>query len=266
MHLALSRWFRSKRGGANLLFQLLLRLSNGWEVWREVKATKPVTKLALRRGPIISARPEDQAVSLFWEIFVDHCYTRRNFYLPRFGDTIVDLGANIGVFSLHCQHIAPGVRIHAVEPNPSAFAQLQKNLAHNNLGSSVATYSIAVSDRSGVLYLKPGVAISGHQELVASGDGKPIPCVKLEDFFALAKIDRCDLLKIDTEGGELAIIEGASRNIWSRIRNIVIEYHDNVNPGSGLRLHRYLTELGFATQIKPTPGFPHLGTIYARRR
>jgi len=265
MPCTLSQWFRSKRAGVNALVQLLRHLTNGWEVWRQLKRGSPITRLTLRSGPTIHARPEDSAFGLFWEIFVDRCYLGRDFYHPKPGDTVVDLGANIGVFVLQCQHTTPGVRVHAVEPNPPTFAQLKHNLADNRLEHSVAVYPLAISGNHGSLYLKQGVPVSGHQQLLTSGDGDPIPCITIEGLFAHAGIEHCDLLKIDTEGAELAIVEGASRDIWPLIQRVVLEYHDNIHPGCGERLHHYLTRMGFASQIKPTPGFPHLGMIYARR-
>ncbi len=79
----------------------------------------------------------------------------------------------------------------------------------------------------------------------------------------LARIERCDLLKIDAEGAEIAIIEGADRCIWPRISNVAIEYHDYIHPESGERLKSYIAGLGFTAHIKTN--FSDRGLIYARR-
>ena len=187
VHLTMPMWLRSKQAGANLLLQLLKHTTNGWKVWRQIKTGEPVTRLDLRGGPTIYARPkEDNVYRLFWEIMVERSYTTRDFYWPMPDHTIVDIGANIGVFALECQRIAPGVRIHAVEPSPGTFAQLQQNLLYNRLDASITPYRLAVSDHHGSPYLKPGAETSAHQELISSGNGDPIPCVTLDKLFTRA--------------------------------------------------------------------------------
>jgi FkbM family methyltransferase len=247
---------------ARILPRLLTRLENGMEVWRDFRAGRQPARLVLRGGPTIHLREQDEGFALFWEIYVDNCYLRPGFYRPAPGDTILDLGANIGVFSIQCQHAATGVRIHAVEPNPATFGQLRLNVSANRLDAAISTYNLAVSDAEGTLYLEEA-GFAGHQALNAAGRGVPVPCVTLDQLFATAGIDRVDLLKIDTEGAEVAIVAGASRGLWYRVRRVVIEYHENVNPGCGRDLLRQLTDLGYTCESIPIPRYPNLGIIYA---
>ncbi len=260
--LTIREWLGSKRSGATVLFQLLKHLENGWDVWRRRRRGQPVARLALRGGPPIHARPEDDGIGLFGEIVVQRCYTQPWFYRPRPTDTVVDVGANVGCFVLECQHRAPGIRVHAVEPNPSTFEQLLENVKRNELQTVVTAYQLAVSDQRGSLYLEPGGYTTGHQGLTRSGDGQPVRCETLDDLFARAGIERCDLLKIDTEGGEVSIVEGATPDLWDAVERVVLEYH---RPDTGSRLERYLTGLGFQCRREPNPGCPHLGLLYARK-
>jgi FkbM family methyltransferase len=244
--------------------QYLRHLDNGWEVWRAVRAGRPVTRLAVRRGPVIHARPQDPATFVFEEIFVGACYEPPGFPPIEPGQTVVDLGANIGVFTLRCQFLAPGVRVHAVEPDPSTFAQLQENVRRNGLEASVTTHHLAISDSSEPLFLEP-TDINAHRSLSHTPHGDPIPAMALDAFFAHAGIDRCDLLKIDTEGAEIAIIEGASRDFWPRVDRLAIEYHHNDTRGTAERLRRYLEGLGYQCEGETNPAYSH-GLLFASRR
>jgi FkbM family methyltransferase len=241
-------------------------LENHREAFEAFRSGRRVSELIVKGGPTIGARPTDEALVAFWEIFVERCYLRPDFYLPRPQDVILDIGANIGTFSLHCQKLAPGVRVFAAEPNPGTFAQLQANIERNNLGAAVTAFNLALSDHEGTLHIDERSDTSGHQRLLDAGDGVAIPCLTLDQFFERAGIDRCDLLKVDTEGAETAIVEGASRGLWDRVDKVVIEYHDI--PGEVIRgevVARKLTELGYRVRSEPARYYPNLGLIYATK-
>ena len=72
-----------------------------------------------------------EAEFLYQEIFVRRAYFQSGVSLPATGQpTVVDVGANIGLFSLACHRANPHCRLVAVEPAPAAFAVLERNLSH----------------------------------------------------------------------------------------------------------------------------------------
>ena len=72
-----------------------------------------------------------EAEFLYEEIFVRRAYFQSGVSLPATGQpTVVDVGANIGLFSLACHRANPRCRLVAVEPAPAAFAVLERNLSH----------------------------------------------------------------------------------------------------------------------------------------
>ena len=72
-----------------------------------------------------------EAEFLYQEIFVRRAYFQSGVSLPATGQpTVVDVGANIGLFSLACHRANPNCRLVAVEPAPAAFAVLERNLSH----------------------------------------------------------------------------------------------------------------------------------------
>ncbi len=78
------------------------------------------------------------------EIFVDGVYTRQGGVEIRKGGVVLDVGANIGVFTLFAAAQAPDVEIHAFEPVPQIFEALKANTAH--LGPRVHLYNVGLGD------------------------------------------------------------------------------------------------------------------------
>src|SRR6185436_17412523 len=81
---------------------------------------------------------------LYKEIFEDECYLRHGIRL-RDGDTVVDIGANIGLFSLFVMSRSKNPRIYAFEPAPEVSELLRANC--NAYGSNVHVSNVGVSDR-----------------------------------------------------------------------------------------------------------------------
>lgn len=248
---------------ARVYGRLAMHLKNPGEALRGFRDNRPIRRLVVRGGPTIEARAEDDAFGIFWEVFVQRCYLRPGFYRPAAGDTIVDLGANIGVFTLQCASTR-GVRIHAVEPAPGTAAQLRHNVRVNRRDDIVTVHPLAISGRAGVLYAAATDA-SGHQPLVGEPVGDPIPCLRLDEFFDRAGISRCALLKVDTEGAEVEIVAGPPREFWDRVDRLVLEHHDDLTPGAGALVLRLLGERSYRCQRVPVDGYPGLGLIYATR-
>jgi FkbM family methyltransferase len=244
-------------------FRLARRLENPGEVLRAFRDGRPVPRLAVRGGPTIEARPNDGAFGIFWEVFVERCYLQPGFYRPAAGDTVVDLGANIGVFTLQCA-ATPGVRIHAVEPAPGTFAQLRRNVTANCHDAAITVHRLAIAEKAGELFIDE-TDDSGHQQLVEDRAGAPVACLRVDEFFDQVGIDRCALLKVDTEGAEVGIVAGPPRDFWGRVDRLVIEYHDSLHPGAGDEVLRLLGERGYACRRHPIRGYPDLGLIYATR-
>ena len=76
------------------------RLLLDWqEAWRALMTHKCGVTLRLRDGTVLRGESRDDVAGIFQEIFVEECYTPRWFYRPERGHTVLDVGANIGIFS-----------------------------------------------------------------------------------------------------------------------------------------------------------------------
>jgi FkbM family methyltransferase len=199
---------------------------------------------------------------LYDEIFKQETYLRHGVTLHP-GDTVFDIGANIGMFTLFVQHRFPGARVYAFEPAPPTFEALRENVARYCPDSQAFNYGISGENGSKPFtYYRNSTVFSGfaadperdaatirtvvenvlHAQFPATTlDLRPIVSGLLRDRLAadvqqrLTKtlssvlrdtgVDRIDLLKIDTEGSEAEVLLGIEDTDWGRIRQVVLEVH-----------------------------------------
>lgn len=148
--------------------------------------------------------------------------------------TLIDCGADIGLFSLGLLARAPLARVIAFEPDPSAFEILSRNLARLTIASEARREALGAEPGRGVL-VRP--ADSEHAAYLAAQTGGVIEVVRLDD----ALRDRPELadatlvLKFDLEGGEFPAIQGAERLIRQAKRCVVaFEAHRQVALRTGV--------------------------------
>jgi FkbM family methyltransferase len=229
------------------LVQFLRAFRNWNEVWAAYRAGLRVPTLKFRNGLELHHGEGDDPIFLFREIFLGQFYTSRGFYVPKAGDVVLDLGANIGAFALFLESRARGIRVHCFEPAGRTRATLQRNVEANGLGELVKVYAYAVSDHHGVAALQQtGASItrSFFREEFAGAETEPVECVGLAEAIELCGAARVDLLKVDVEGAEIEVVEGMEPSGWGRIDRVVVEYH-RCRPGSRDRVTRALRDRGY---------------------
>jgi FkbM family methyltransferase len=133
---------------------------------------------------------------------------------------VLDVGAFHGEWSAAVLERAPSAQVHAFEPIPASFAQLEKNI-----GERAQLHPCALSSEPGEAEMtapeaSPDWASLHARDLSRFGvDARSLGTVAvrtLDDFCAEHDIDQIDLLKLDTEGNELAVLAGASRMLDSQ--------------------------------------------------
>ncbi len=120
----------------------------------------------------------------------------------REGETFADVGANIGLYTLPAA--AKKARVLAVEPSAKNRGRLEENLALNGL-SSVKIEACALGEKEGEMAFCDDDALA-HVEL--AGDGPKVPVRRLDAILPEGEIS---LLKVDVEGFELAVFQGAEK-------------------------------------------------------
>ncbi len=128
------------------------------------------------------------------------------------GTTFVDIGANVGYFTLLACTF--GARVIAYEPTPSVFARLTENVALNGFQADLV--NAAVMDEPGTLSLHlSGDDPEANSLFGTDGQCVHVPAVSLDDDLAARGIDHVDILKIDAEGAEPFVLDGATRLLSS---------------------------------------------------
>ncbi|HIG21726.1 MAG TPA: FkbM family methyltransferase [Henriciella sp.] len=148
--------------------------------------------------------------------------------------TTVDIGANFGLFGVHAGHVAQNGKVIALEPLPSAFELLEKNIKQNGLSDRVEAVNAAVSQRGGKakFFVATDGAFSGLRDTGRSPvlDTVTVAKVALDKCEPVQAIDQIDFLKIDTEGHEAEVLAGAHKTL-ERCKSalVMLEYsHKNL--------------------------------------
>jgi FkbM family methyltransferase len=134
-----------------------------------------------------------------------------------------DLGANIGMYSVIGCRKAAQLRSYAFEPVSENQAILKRNAERNGVAERVLVQPVAVSSGTGKARIHIGD--SGNHSLVnpQGGDSREIETVSLDDFVASHGI-MPEVLKIDVEGNEAAVIDGATALLASTPPTTFMEY------------------------------------------
>lgn len=143
---------------------------------------------------------------------------------PEAGWRVVDVGANIGVFSLWAER--HGAEVTAYEPEPGTFASLVTNVAGRRIsprqaalvGKAVPTVRLYLSEVDSTRNTVAGKEIESGERL---DDFVDVPTVTLEDVVGSG----CDLLKLDCEGAEFESVLHADDDTLRRAQRIILEFH-----------------------------------------
>ncbi len=145
-------------------------------------------------------------------------------------ETVFDVGANSGLFSLLA--INKGAKkVYAFEPNQESLINL--NCLVKDLNVEVIDKAIYTKDEDLTFYIDPSnTTIGSISEDHIKNNGSEVkqitvPAVSLKTFFDQNNIERLSLLKMDIEGAEYDIIENLEDEIFEKIDNLLIEFHDN---------------------------------------
>jgi FkbM family methyltransferase len=144
-------------------------------------------------------------------------------YLPLAADSVVvDAGANLGNHSLFFAMVL-GRRVLSIEPEPGNHDLLLRNIALNGVGDRVTPYRCALGRTAGTTSLEQRIAGNAGTYHTLPGGSGDIEVRTLDDLVGAGT--RVSLIKVDVEGDELAVLEGA-REILTRDRPFVcLEIH-----------------------------------------
>lgn len=172
-------------------------------------------------------------------------------------DTFLDVGANIGAYSVFFSTMPNLIELHAFEADPDTFRVLAKTLDRNGLAQRVTAHPLAASNRAGEITFGVVGHLSGSNSVLESsihdaGKLKKNITVQCERLDALIEAkDRRICLKIDVEGHEPEVIEGAAALLSENAALIQIEHYER----DRRRAIPELRDAGFADLIRIGPDY-----------
>ena len=230
------------------------------------KAVEGHTRYRLPNGMLIVHLNRTETDYLYEEIFEEQVYFKHGVRL-RAGACVLDVGANIGMFTLFISQHYPDARVYAFEPISPVYEALRINA--ELYGPNVKTFNYGLSDeakqaafayypqfsaRSGLLSYadaenevevikaflrnKERSGVAGMEELADAADellagvfeSVSLECElkRLSDVIREEKLERIDLLKIDVQRAELDVLDGIAEADWAKVEQVVMEVHDAV--------------------------------------
>ena len=177
-------------------------------------------------------------------------------------DTVIDIGAHVGLFTLYASQFCNRGKIFSYEPMKENYKILVDNVKNNNL-VNIKTFNLAVSNSQSVkLYINDDE--SGHSMFSKSSNFITVKSISLEDIFNQNNIQECNFLKLDCEGAEYEIIENLPTKFFEKIEKIVIEYHmADSHPELLSKMKKDLENRNY--KIKTKKLFSDIGFLYAKR-
>ena len=198
------------------------------------------------------------------ELFLDHQYRFCDDVIKKAKNCVIDIGGHLGFFSIMASLLNPVVPIYSFEPHIGNYGLLKENLRNNHI-KNVFPKQVAVSDKIGEIELQISKEDLNHSIEMAiepTGEIQKAQTTTLERIFQKNEIKKCDLLKLDCEGSEFKIIYSAPKEIFEKIDNIFLEYHDWIEGESSDKLKSFLANVGYKVQKLPNPKMRELGFLW----
>jgi FkbM family methyltransferase len=159
-------------------------------------------------------------INMFEEIFILQIYKTQ---VKTLNPVIIDCGSNIGMSILYFRLIYPSAVIEAFEPDPKTFEILKRNIQYNKI-KSVILHNTALGNKTGTTSFFRSTK-STNSSLLRPDESIETLMVPIQQL-STALTERVSILKIDTEGSEVAVITdliNSGKIEW--VSEIVVEFH-----------------------------------------
>jgi len=228
----------------------------------------------LPNGMVVAQQNRNETDNLYQEIFKDRIYLKYGIRLAP-GACVLDVGANIGLFTLFVTQYCPDARIYAFEPLQPVYDKLAINAARYSAATKVFAYGLSDREKietfayyprytakSGVsayadaadevevvkTFLRnqqqhgvreAGSLIEVEDELLShlfESESHECSLRRLSDVIREEGIEQIDLLKVDVQRAELDVLKGLEAADWPKIQQLVMEVHDGQQKATGGRI------------------------------
>ncbi|QRF75009.1 Hexuronic acid methyltransferase AglP [Thermoplasmatales archaeon] len=191
------------------------------------------------------------------EVFIDKIYSSFQGFAPTENDVILDVGAQFGDYALLCSNYAGSKEVISLEPLKDNFNILLKNL-RINAAKNVDAYNYAASSSNG----KTKLHISGNMGAkIGGGKIEEVSTVTLDSFYDKGPT----LMKIDVEGFELDVLNGAKQILKDFRPRIILETHSRVLKNASIK---FLSDFAYSVDFEgrkvfvDQPGMDYVQNVY----
>lgn len=229
-------------------------LVSSWKYWFALIVKflpglyKAPIRLTLREGGTFSIS-DFMSLYIYTEIFVDKSYDYPN--LGMGNPTILDIGANTGLFTLRMKELYPAATVYCYEPFLSNYKELSQNIRLSELKDvKIINKGVGGSSRSEKLFINKS-NLGGHSLFAKEARSEEFVKIEILGFPDLLKNlpqNRINLVKMDCEGAEYEIIKSIDVLSASKIEIIIFESTESVYNLNELLEH--LKSLGFSIEFK----------------
>jgi FkbM family methyltransferase len=178
------------------------------------------------------------------------------------GAVAIDVGANVGLFTvpLALRAAETGGHVYAFEPMPGSYMRLLENITANDLSAITTCLQLALGAENGQAEIEPIEVRTGNamRVLEPSEISQRVTIKRLDDLAQEVHIVRCDVIKVDIEGGELDFLRGAARFIRQQRPTIYLELNTPHMQRLGWSEDDVLTlaaDWGYHALLQTTSGF-----------
>lgn len=204
----------------------------------------------------------------FKEIFMENAYyIGLGKKIIKKNPTIIDIGANVGFFTMFAVSKYPDCTIYSYEPIYSNFQQLIKNKELNST-KKINCFNKAVCGHSGKIsinfdktdsFTTSATIIDNDSD--ANKESIEVSCLTLSEIFKENNLSNCDLLKLDCEGSEYDILYNTPEEILNKIDQMAIEIHQGKNETENLYFLKIFL-LKFNFKLFQFGNKPHMLWVY----
>lgn len=179
-----------------------------------------------KNGIVVECRPKSTDVNESVVVLSGIEYPEQLCCFDKQNAVVVDIGANIGTFSLYVNHLnsQKNIKVYAIEASPENTALCKKNFQHNHLDDYVLVEK-AITGQNGFVNFDISGNFDGFKVSHGASNGIRVESQKLSTFCQDHNIQTIDLLKMDIEGSEFDIFQVDGEFIKNNVSVLFMEYH-----------------------------------------
>jgi FkbM family methyltransferase len=236
---------------------LRIKIYRNWYVlvWPLTRLLPKSRVIKTRSGILVYVRDIfGSEFAVLQEIFSRDDYGFSRVTIENKNPIILDIGANIGIFSIFAAHLYKNAKIFAYEPGVDNFNILVGNIQRNNLKQQVFPYRLAIAAKEGEeeFFLSPQDCSHSliPQQIDKVVGKEKIICTTLAAVIERNGLEKIDFLKIDIEGAEYEVLYSLSPDIYKKISYLALEIH-NHHQHRPEELLKFLDANGFTMNQSP---------------